>query len=147
MYLAHSVFLVPDVSGFSRKHRDKLLCYMFVFCQDCFSEWIKASSFISLSFLLALYGSLHLYFRLIFLDFESVNPSAQIKITYNLLKKVSIFTSKILPLNPKTVRELHLNLNSKGSHIPAGFFFPLLWTVFPFMVQVLRALPLATDTE
>ena len=61
------------------------------------------------------------------LNFKSVNPSARFKISYNIIgwKKVCIFTSKILPLNPQTVRELHLNWNSKGSHIPAGvsFFF------------------------
>ena len=52
-------------------------------------------------------------------------------------KKVGIFTSKILPLNQQTVRELHLNLNSKGSHIPAGVFFSVaVIRVFPFMVQL-----------
>ena len=57
------------------------------------------------------------------LNFKTVNPSARFKISYNIIgwKKVCIFTSKILSLNPQTVRELHLNLNSiKGSHIPAG---------------------------
>ena len=53
-------------------------------------------------------------------------------------KKVCIFTSKILPLNPQTVRELHLNWNSKGAHIPAGvsFFSVAVNRVFPFMVQL-----------
>ena len=38
MYLARSVFLMPDLSGFSRKHRDKLLCYILAFCQDFLNE-------------------------------------------------------------------------------------------------------------
>lgn len=100
---------------------------------------IKASSFISLCFLSALYSFLHLYFRLIsisglwtgfarLITYQTSSQSIQVPNSRSLIigwKKVCIFTSKILPLNPQTVRELHLNWNSKGSHIPAGvsFFF------------------------